>query len=38
MVDSPGDVFVAVQKAVKLNKPVLIEIKINENEDIPLPG
>lgn len=37
-VDSPGDVFEAVQKAVKLNKPVFIEIEINENEDIPLPG
>ena len=35
--DSPGDVLVAVQEAVKLNKPVLIEIIVNENEDIPLP-
>lgn len=38
MEDSPGDVLVAVQEAVKLNKPVLIEIIIDKNEDIPLPG
>lgn len=37
MVDSPGDVLTAVQEALKLNKPVLIEIKVDENEDIPLP-
>jgi len=37
MVDSPCDVLVAVQEAVKLNKPVLIEIIVDENEDIPLP-
>ena len=36
-IDSPGDVLVAVQGAVKLNKPVLIEIIVDENEDIPLP-
>ena len=35
--DSPGDVLAAVQDAVKLNKPVLIEIIVDENEDIPLP-
>ncbi|AUB55805.1 acetolactate synthase [Methanobacterium subterraneum] len=38
MEDSPGDVLVAVQEAVKLNKPVLIEIIVDKNEDIPLPG
>ena len=37
MEDSPGDVLVAVHEAVKLNKPVLIEILVDENEDIPLP-
>jgi len=37
MVDSPRDVLAAVQEAVKLNKPVLIEIIVDENEDIPLP-
>ena len=37
MVDSPCDVLAAVQEAVKLNKPVLIEIIVDENEDIPLP-
>ncbi len=37
MIDSPRDVFAAVQEAVKLNKPVLIEIIVDENEDIPLP-
>jgi acetolactate synthase-1/2/3 large subunit len=36
MVDSPDDVSLAVQEAVKLNKPVFIEIKVDENEDIPL--
>jgi acetolactate synthase-1/2/3 large subunit len=35
--ESPGDVLVAVQESLKLNKPVLIEIRIDENEDIPLP-
>lgn len=37
LVDSPCDVLVAVQEAIKLNKPVLIEIIVDENEDIPLP-
>ncbi|MBI4814470.1 MAG: thiamine pyrophosphate-binding protein [Methanobacterium sp.] len=37
MIDSPDDIFAAVQEAVKLNKPVLIEIRVDENEDIPLP-
>ncbi|MBI5459615.1 thiamine pyrophosphate-binding protein [Methanobacterium sp.] len=37
MIDSPGDIFAAVQEAVKLNKPVLIEIRVDENEDIPFP-
>ena len=37
MVDSPGDVSVAVGDGIKLNKPLLIEIKVDENEDIPLP-
>jgi len=37
MVDSPGDVLVAVEDGLKLNKPLLIEIKVDENEDIPLP-
>ncbi|MFA0833482.1 MAG: thiamine pyrophosphate-binding protein [Methanobacterium formicicum] len=36
-VDSPCDVLATVQEAVKLNKPVLIEIIVDENEDIPLP-
>lgn len=37
MADSPRDVLAAVHEAVKLNKPVLIEIIVDENEDIPLP-
>jgi acetolactate synthase-1/2/3 large subunit len=37
MEDSPGDVLVTVDEAVKLNKPVLIEIIVDENEDIPIP-
>lgn len=37
MVDSPGDVLVTVEDGLKLNKPLLIEIKVDENEDIPLP-
>ncbi len=37
IVESPGDVSVAMQGALKLNKAVLIEIIIDDNEDIPLP-
>ena len=37
MVDSPGDVLVTVEDGLKLNKPLLIEIKVDKNEDIPLP-
>ena len=37
IVDSPGDVLVAVEDGLKLNKPLLIEIKVDDNEDIPLP-
>lgn len=37
MVDSPGDVLVTVEDGVKLNKPLLIEIKVDDTEDIPLP-
>lgn len=36
-VDSPGDILPAVRDALKLNKPVLIEVIVDENEDIPLP-
>ncbi len=37
MVDSPGNVEVAVEDGLKFNKPVLIEIRVDENENIPLP-
>lgn len=37
IVDSPDDVKDAVQDGLKLNKPVLIEIIVDDNEDIPLP-
>ncbi|MGI6483370.1 MAG: thiamine pyrophosphate-binding protein [Methanobacterium sp.] len=37
MVDSPGEVLAAVENGLKLNKPLLIEIKVDKNEDIPLP-
>jgi len=35
MVDFPGDVLPAVREALKINKPVLIEIIVDENENIP---
>ncbi|NYB51601.1 MAG: thiamine pyrophosphate-binding protein [Methanobacteriaceae archaeon] len=34
---APGEVEDAMHGALKLNKPVLIEIIVDENEDIPLP-
>jgi len=37
MANSPGDVLLAVGEALKVNKPVLIEIIVDENENIPLP-
>jgi acetolactate synthase-1/2/3 large subunit len=36
-VDSPGEVSEAVKKALKINKPYLIEIIVDEKEGIPLP-
>ena len=36
-VDSPGEVFNAIQKALTLNKPYLIEVLVDEKEEIPLP-
>jgi acetolactate synthase I/II/III large subunit len=36
-VDSPGEVFNALQKALTLNKPYLIEVQVDEKEEIPLP-
>lgn len=36
-VSFPGDVSIAMENGLKLNKPLLIEIKVDENEDIPLP-
>ena len=36
-VDSPGEVFNALQKALTLNKPYLIEVLVDEKEEIPLP-
>ena len=36
-VNSPGKVIMAVQKALKLNKPYLIDIEVDEVEGIPLP-
>ena len=36
-VDSPGDVFNTVKKALKAKKPYLIEIRVDKEEDIPLP-
>ena len=36
-VDSPGEVFNAVQKALTLNRPYLIEVLVDEKEEIPLP-
>ena len=36
-VNSPGKVIMAVQKALKMNKPYLIDIEVDEEEGIPLP-
>ncbi len=36
-VDSPGEVYKAVKKALKFKKPYLIEILVDEKEGIPLP-
>lgn len=35
--DTPGDVYPAVKKALSLKKPYLIEIVVDRNEGIPLP-
>lgn len=37
MTDSQDEVKETVQWALKLNKPVLVEIIVDDNEDIPLP-
>jgi len=36
-VNSPGEVMMAVQKALKLKNPYLIDIEVDQSEDIPLP-
>jgi acetolactate synthase-1/2/3 large subunit len=36
-VDSPNDVFPTIRAALKLNKPVIIDILVDKNENIPLP-
>ncbi len=36
-VNSPGEVMMAVQKALKRKKPYLIDIEVDQIEDIPLP-
>lgn len=36
-VNSPGDVYSAVKKAVDLKKPYLVEVVIDKDEEIPLP-
>ena len=36
-VDSPGEVYKAVKKALNFKKPYLIEILVDEKEGIPLP-
>jgi acetolactate synthase I/II/III large subunit len=36
-VDSPGEVYKAVKKALECKKPYLIEILVDEKEGIPLP-
>ncbi|MCE5215131.1 MAG: thiamine pyrophosphate-binding protein [Methanobacterium sp.] len=36
-VDSPGEVYRTVFKALNLRKPYLIEVIVDENEEIPLP-
>ncbi len=36
-VDSPGDVFRSVRKALKLKKPYLIDVMVDKEEKIPLP-
>jgi acetolactate synthase I/II/III large subunit len=35
--DSPGEIFIAVKKALSLNKPYLIDIVVDKKEGIPLP-
>ena len=37
-VNSPGKIYPAVKKALSLNKPYLIEIMVDKEEEIPLPG
>jgi acetolactate synthase I/II/III large subunit len=36
-VDSPGQVFTTVQKALSLKKPYLVEVVVDKKEEIPLP-
>ena len=36
-IDSPNDVFRTIRAALKINKPLLIEILVDKNENIPLP-
>jgi len=36
-IDSPNDVFRTIQAILKINKPVLVEILVDKNENIPLP-
>jgi acetolactate synthase I/II/III large subunit len=36
-VDSPNDVFRTIRAVLKLNKPVLIDVLVDKNENIPLP-
>ena len=36
-VNSPGDIYSAVKKAVDLKRPYLVEVIIDRDEEIPLP-
>ncbi|MGZ4857891.1 MAG: thiamine pyrophosphate-binding protein, partial [Methanobacteriaceae archaeon] len=36
-VDSPNDVYRTIRAVLKLNKPVLIDVLVDKNENIPLP-
>jgi acetolactate synthase-1/2/3 large subunit len=36
-VDSPGEVYLAVKKALNLKRPYLLEIVVDEDEEIPFP-
>ena len=36
-VNSPGEVMIAVGKALKSNSPYLIDIEVDQTEGIPLP-